>query len=208
MGDHASKQWAMLSDSNSLKHFPGYVRKNNLVGTIENWGPLFRISFDLIFNSKPTSEQNYNILAFKENGGTNDCCKIGDRVPYLSYHPSETTERLTFASAVGANGNWTYDHNLTVEINKKYNFVVEQKIENNKVCNFMSICVRRRQTYYILQVYFSASIDGTQIFSELNPTPRSFQDVQVFMGDDFTEPADASYSNLVWVNTGMVIPNH
>ena len=178
-----------------------------MVGTIENWGPLFKISFDLIFKSKPTSEQDYNILAFigQGNGARND---IGERVPYLSYHPSETTERLTFASAVGANGNWAYDHNLTVEINKKYNFVVKQKIENNKVCNFMSFCVRRRQTYYILQVYFSASIDGTKIFSKWNPTPRSFQEIQVFMGDDFTEPADASYSNLVWVNTGIIIPNH
>ena len=171
------------------------------------WGPLFWISFDLIFKSKPTSEQDYNILAFKGkgNGARND---IGERVPYLSYHPSETTERLTFASAVGANGNWAYDHNLHVEINKKYNIVIEQKTFNSKVCNFMSISVRRIQTYYILQVYFSASIDGTEIFSELNPTPRSFQDVQVFMGDNFTEPADASYSNLVWMNTGMVIPNH
>ena len=177
-------------------------------GVIGPWGPLYWISFNLIFNSKPTSEQDYNILAFKGNGATRDCCNEGDRVPYLSYHPSETNERLTFTSAVGANGNWASDHYLTVEINKKYNFVVEQKIENNKVCNFMSICVRRRQTYYILQVHFSASIDGTKIFSKWNPTPRSFQEVQVFMGDDFTEPADASYSNLVWVNTGMVIPNH
>ena len=179
-----------------------------MVGTIENWGPLFRISFDLIFKSKPTSEQDYNIVAFKGNGARSDCCNIGDRVPYLSYHPSETTERLTFASAVGASGNWAYHHNLTVEINKTYNFFIEQKTFNNKVCNFMSISVRRRQTYYILQVYFSASIDGTKIFSKWNPTPRSFKNVQVFMGDDFTEPADASYSNLVWMNTGMVIPNH
>ena len=109
---------------------------------------------------------------------------------------------------LGDHGNWYSNYYLTPEINKKYNFVVEQKIENNKVCNFMSICVRRRETYYILQVYFSASIDGTEIFNEWNPTPRSFQDVQVFMGDDFTEPADASFSNLVWMNTGMVIPNH
>ena len=160
------------------------------------WGPLYWISFDLIFKSKPTSEQDYNIVAFKGNGARSDCCNIGDRVPYVSYHPSETTEKLTFASAVGANGNWDSDHNLTVEINKKYNFIIEQKSVNNEVCNFMSICVRRRQTFYILQVYFSASIDGTEIFSELNPTPRSFQDVKVFMGDDFNEPADASYSNF------------
>ena len=179
-----------------------------MVGTIENWGPLFKIGFDLIFKSKLTSKQDYSILAFKGNGARNNCSNIEDRIPYLSYHPSETTERLTFASAVGANGNWAYDHYLTVEIKKKYDLVIEQKMYNNKVCNFMSICVRRRQTFYILQVYFSASIDGTEIFNEWNPTPRSFKNVQVFMGDNFTEPADASYSNLVWVNTGMVIPNH
>ena len=116
---------------------------------MENWGPLFRISFDLIFKSRPTSEQDYNIVAFKGNGARSDCCNIGDRVPYLSYHPSETTERLTFASAVGVNGNWAYDHNITVEINKTYNIVIEQKTFDNEVCNFMSICVRRRPSYYI-----------------------------------------------------------
>ena len=172
-------------------------------GTIENWGPLFKISFDLIFNSKPTSEQDYNIVAFKGNGARSDCCNIGDRVPYLSYHPSETTERLTFASAVGASGNWASEDYLTVEINKKYNFVIEQKTFDNEVCNFMSISVRRRQSYYILQVYFSASIDGTEIFNEWNPTPRSFQEVEVFMGDNFTEPADASYSNFVFFTTSL-----
>ena len=80
-----------------------------MVGTIETWGPLFRISFDLTFNSKPTTEHDYNILAFKGNGATNDCCNIGDRVPYFVFYPDETPERLHFASAVGANGNYYHD---------------------------------------------------------------------------------------------------
>ena len=31
-----------------------------------------------------------------------------------------------------------------------------------------------------------------------NTDPRAFKDVKVFAGDNFLDPADGSYSNLVW----------
>ena len=75
-------------------------------------------------------------MAFKANGGTNDCCNIGDRIPALGYYANETPERLHFASAIGTNGNyWTRenDYQTTIQINKKYKFVFEQKYVNQKV---------------------------------------------------------------------------
>ena len=57
----------------------------------------------------------------------------------------------------------------------------------------------RTPSYY--QVYFTASIDGTEVLNVLNPaSPITFPDVKVFMGDDVTQPSVATYSNLLWQN--------
>ena len=108
-----------------------------MVGSIETWGPQFRISFELQIHSKPprsTDDDVYNILAFKGNGGTNNCCNIGDRVPLIEYYPHDPQgERLHFASAVGSNGNYYYDYYDTIELNKTYTFVIEQITVNNEV---------------------------------------------------------------------------
>ena len=46
------------------------------------------------------------------------------------------------------------------------------------------------------QVYFTVQIDGIQISSEENSDPRTFENVQVFAGDNFYDPANARYKNL------------
>ena len=88
------------------------VRKNNKIGTIESWGPLFRVSLDLIIHSRHQDE-NYqwsSVLAF------------------LHAAPSiyiDTTSLVT-----------TVDKKMfhsDIEINHWYNIVIEQKLFNGKV---------------------------------------------------------------------------
>ena len=52
------------------------VQKNKKIGTIDSWGPLFRISLDLIIHSHV--EGTSSVLGFKGNGGTRSCCEHGD----------------------------------------------------------------------------------------------------------------------------------
>ena len=88
------------------------VRKNNKIGTIESWGPLFRVSLDLIIHSRHQDE-NYewsSVLAF------------------LHAAPSiyiDTTSLVT-----------TVDKKMfhsDIELNRWYNIVIEQKLFNGKV---------------------------------------------------------------------------
>ena len=88
------------------------VRKNNRIGTIESWGPLFRVSLDLIIHSRHQDE-NYqwsSVLAF------------------LHAAPSiyiDTTSLVT-----------TVDKKMfhsDIELNHWYNIVIEQKLFNGKV---------------------------------------------------------------------------
>ena len=122
----------MQSQSRNVLGLHGNIQKNKEIGEIENWGPLFRISFDLVFHSKPTVYKYYSILAFKGYSGRSDCCNVGDRAPTIFYHPTES-DLLTIATAIGDNGNHFNEFEVSLEINKKYNFVIEQKFVNGKV---------------------------------------------------------------------------
>ena len=51
-----------------------------------------------------------------------------------------------------------------------------------------------------LQVIYSVLMDGEEIHSVENKNPRSFENVKVFAGDDFRDPVDGGYRNLVWEN--------
>ena len=93
-------------------HIGSNVRKNNKIGTIESWGPLFRVSLDLIIHSRHQDE-NYewsSVLAF------------------LHAAPSiyiDTTSLVT-----------TVDKKMfhsDIELNHWYNIVIEQKLFNGKV---------------------------------------------------------------------------
>ena len=93
-------------------HIGSNVRKNNKIGTIESWGPLFRVSLDLIIHSRHQDE-NYewsSVLAF------------------LHAAPSiyiDTTSLVT-----------TVDKKMfhsDIELNHWYNILIEQKLFNGKV---------------------------------------------------------------------------
>ena len=51
---------------------------------------------------------------------------------------------------------------------------------------------------WLYQGYFAVKIDGTQIRSIENTDPRTFENVQVFVGDSFHDPANAKLRNLVY----------
>ena len=96
------------------------VQNNKEIGTIDSWGPLFHISFDLIIHSlNPIYPIWTTLLAFEGNG---------DRVPALFlYNPlgyiqfSNDVENLHDGFA------------LKIELNHWYNIIIEQKSVNGKV---------------------------------------------------------------------------
>ena len=103
------------------------MKKNNLLETIDSWGPLFKVTFDLIIHSKVSSEWS-SILALKGNGGLTNMETYGDRVPALFYHKSGV---IVFYSAV--NGNINYVFSKTIDLNRWYSIEIEQVMIGGKV---------------------------------------------------------------------------
>ena len=65
------------------------ITKGKEIGTIDSWGPYFRISLDLIIHSHAYDGYS-SVLAFRGNGGTYDCCEIGDRIPAIFEHTNSS----------------------------------------------------------------------------------------------------------------------
>ena len=91
------------------------IRKNNKIGTIESWGPLFHVSLDLIIHSRH-QDNNYewsSVLAF------------------LNAAPSIYLDETGFVTTVD---NKIFHFNI--ELNHWYNIIIEQKLINGKVQHF------------------------------------------------------------------------
>ena len=109
----------------------GDIKRNNEIGTIDSWGPLFSVSFDLIIHSyvKGKGKQGWaSVLAFKGNGGTSHCCKHGDRIPEISLNKNG---KLRVSNSVS--GNKKYQFISNVGLKKWYNITVDQRQTNEKV---------------------------------------------------------------------------
>ena len=105
----------------------GKIQKNHQLATIEEWGPLFKVSFDLMIHSNVGSGVS-SVLAFRGNGAVDDQSHYGDRAPAIFYYK---TGYLHFTNAVNGNGN--YHFNYEIELNKLYHIEIAQEEKNEKV---------------------------------------------------------------------------
>ena len=103
------------------------MKRNNLLETIDSWGPLFKVTFDLMIHSKVSSTWS-SILSFKGNGGLTNYDKHGDRAPAIFYNKRGY---LHFCNALDGNRNYCKDK--TVDLNKWYRIEVEQVSMEGKV---------------------------------------------------------------------------
>ena len=93
----------------------GIIERNKEIGTIDSWGPVFRISFDLIIHSyvKGKGKQGWtSVLAF-------------DRKPSVDLNKNGKL-RIFFQKR-----KYTFVSN--VDLKKWYNITIEQKIKFKKV---------------------------------------------------------------------------
>ena len=123
-------QKTSLAVSGQAEGLSGVVEKDNEIGTIESWGPHFRVSFEMIIKSFVGAKWT-NILSFKGNGATSDCCQPGDRAPAVFLQ--ENKKLLVFSTTVNGNGGFTFHWNKKVELNKWYKIIIEQISINGKV---------------------------------------------------------------------------
>ena len=93
----------------------GVIERNKEIGTIDSWGPVFRISFDLIIHSfvKGKGKQGWSsVLAF-------------DKTPSVDLNKNGEL-RIFFHQR-------KYTFIVNVDLNRWYNISIEQKPDNKKV---------------------------------------------------------------------------
>jgi len=99
----------------------GKIQKNHQLATIEEWGPLFNVSFDLMIHSKVESQWS-SVLAFRGNGAVDNDSQYGARAPAIFYNKEGY---LGFGSAV--NGDPNYAVFFGIELNKLYHIEIAQE---------------------------------------------------------------------------------
>ena len=91
------------------------VRENNEIGTIDNWGPLFRVSLDLIIHSYHRRNEWSSVLAFIR--------EREERIPGIFVHKDGYLHFFDY----------DYDFNYEINLNTWYDILIEQKILNRQV---------------------------------------------------------------------------
>ena len=108
----------------------GVVGENKLLGTIEGWGPLYRVSLDLIVHSHSSTTYS-SVLSFRGNGASTDNDNYGDRIPIIRVR---NDGYLYLISSV--KGDNSYIVKIEIDLNNWYNIIIEQKLINGKVQHF------------------------------------------------------------------------
>ena len=129
----------------------GYnVRENKQIGTIDSWGPYFRISFDLFIHSYDNNDKHSSVLAFKGNGGISNCCENGDRIPFITVVSSNREILLSFANSLNQNGNYYFFFNINLKT--WYNIKIEQEYVDRNVSKTSSFSSNRDKVIDILRI--------------------------------------------------------
>ena len=100
--------------------------KNLDIGTIDNWGPFFRVSFDLIIHSHGKNDC-HSVLALKAK---TDCFQDGDRIPAILVCKNIRTY-LEFVYSVINNQKFMFKTNF--KFKTWYKIVIEKKAVKGKV---------------------------------------------------------------------------
>ena len=108
----------------------GKIQKNLQLATIEEWGPLWKISLDLIIYSLNSPSGFSSVLRY--TAGDTDSSQYGDRVPAIFFFSSNTERYLQFTNAVNGDPNFFFDHDI--ELNRLYNIQIDQEEKDGKVC--------------------------------------------------------------------------
>jgi len=158
------------------------IQRNHLLGVIPEWGPAWKISFEL------------NILSFNNGGAewgtllrftttTNNCCSsVGDRIPALL---TKDNNRLQYATSTDNDNTNLYSPDMltgkySLEIEQKFSFEYEQWINEITVKDDMD----QKFWHDILLIN----------------SPVGYTNVSVFASDNFYNASEAKINSFHFSN--------
>ena len=106
------------------------IQENKEIGTIDSWGPFFRVSFDLIIHSLDQNIQWSNVLSFLYG------IEIGKIAPVPAIF-LDSSGALFFHNSV------VNRFHFNIKQNHWYNIIIEQKSLNGKVMRSVAEMVSR-----------------------------------------------------------------
>jgi len=167
---------SLSSDQGTGYEFP--IQRNNKIDVIREWGPAWKISFELniasFFND---GEEWGNVFHFTTG---NDCCDIGDRIPALF---TRYDDRLLYSTNIDEIGNkYTYS-NGDINTNTWYSFDIEQYFVSNQLINTLKV-----MEYGTGKLIWNLELPNNDL--------QMFYNVQVYAGDDFYNPSNATIRNF------------
>ena len=129
------------------------VRKNNLVQTLESWGPTFTISVEIKVTSFQAQEAGHHGEILRLTSRPGDCCLMGQRVPavflstviYIQKVISKSTCNVTEPSSssksfyITMNIGKNFDKKFSIDGLKEqtwYKMVLSQKQIGVKTTNY------------------------------------------------------------------------
>ena len=104
------------------------IKVNEKLATIPFWGPTWKITFDLNITSFPSAWGGILHFTTGEN-----CCKIGDRIPFVKLYKAN---QLVILNAANNQGN--HQTRVNLEVNRWYNIEISQT-KDTKTNNEVSI---------------------------------------------------------------------
>jgi len=152
---------------------PINVKKGQLLAVIPEWGPNFRVSFDLKIHSM--GDAWANVFHFTATG--KDCCAVGDRTPAL--WTSGAGNYLYFCSNVVDNGDYCKTTAAgAFLLDTWYKIEIEQKFE-------------------AYQWRYSVKVVGLgTIANVINTKPGKWNNVALYASDPFYPASNAVIRNL------------
>ena len=108
------------------------IQRNKEIGTIDSWGPFFRVSFDLIIHSLDNNIQWSSVISFFYDTGTGKILPL----PAILLHSSGFLELYNdfFGNTYGSRR-----FPFKIGHNHWYNIIIEQKSVRGKVIGFHKI---------------------------------------------------------------------
>ena len=103
-------------------------KRDKEIGTIDSWGPFFRVSFDLIIHSIDQNSEWYNVFSFLQVIGTENKVYL----PAFDLYRSS----LTITNDYFKKSHSSRLYRVDIEENHWYNIIFEQKSAGGKVIQF------------------------------------------------------------------------
>ena len=139
---------AKASEENSI-----VPSKNNLLGTLEKWGPYFNISFKLKVNSfGDSSKRNDQSLLHFTATDTNGYQKFGERIPAVWVFTDGT---LGFRMNIGSIPNYPYQYKWDLSLGwqsvEMHQYSKNEKVQKILKFRFLHISFRHTLTYQLME---------------------------------------------------------